>query len=273
MAPAEVAPTGEPGWEFDPERTPILVVDDSPEMLLLYERFLKGTAYQVIPASSVKQAQQAMQRYDPKAIVLDLQLKNHDTWTFLARLKQDEATKSLPVIAVSNIEDQAKAIGLGADTYRLKPIDRRWLLEALNHLVQREVRRTILLIDDDQTTRYWLKTLLVTAGARILETSHGLEAIRLARELRPQLILLDLVMPVMPGEEVLELLKADPATEGIPVIVVTSKHLQPSEREVLKKRTTAILSKVALSGAEGLKILREALEFAGWGTLVPGTRG
>ena len=103
------------------------------------------------------------------------------------------------MIIVSNVEDQAKAIGLGADIYGLKPIERRWLLDNLNRLTRREGEKRILLIDDEEVTRYWLKGLLATTGASILETPHGLEGIRMARELQPQVILLDLVMAVMRG--------------------------------------------------------------------------
>jgi CheY-like chemotaxis protein len=168
------------------------------------------------------------------------------------------------VIIVSNVEDQAKAMGLGADRYRLKPIERRWLLDNLNQLTQREGEKKILLIDDEEATRYWLKGLLATTGASILETPHGLEGIRMARELQPEVILLDLVMPVMKGEDVLAQLKADPSTENIPVVIVTSKHLQPWESESLNEKAVAILSKTALSRPEGLPLLREALQRAGW---------
>jgi CheY-like chemotaxis protein len=263
-APVPVAPTSDPGWELDPDRTPVLVVEDRPEMVMLYEKFLKGTGFQVVPASTVKQAQHSIQRYAPQAILLDLQLKGEDTWAFLARLKHEEATRSLPVIVISNIDDQAKALGLGADRYRLKPIDRRWLLESLNQLVQSKIEPTIVLIDDEEATRYWLKELLLATGAHIVETDHGLEGIRLARELQPKVILLDLIMPVMRGEEVLEQLKADPATENIPVIIITSQPLQPGELESLKKKAVAVLSKSALSGPEGLPLLRHALQQAGW---------
>ena len=71
-------------------------------------------------------------------------------------------------------------------------------------------------------------------------------------------------MPVMRGEEVLEQLKADPATENIPVIIITSQPLQPGELESLKKKAVAVLSKSALSGPEGLPLLRHALQQAGW---------
>jgi len=271
-APVPVACTDQAGWELDPARTPVLVVEDSAEMLMLYEKFLKGTGFQLVPATTVKQAQQALQRYRPDAIVLDIQLKGEDSWGFLARLKQDETTRKVPVIVISNIDDEVKAIGLGAERYALKPIERRWLLDNLNQLLRPDAERKILLIDDEEVTRYWLKSMLLTTGAQILETSHGLEGIRMARQFQPRLILLDLVMPVMKGEDVLALLKADPETESIPVIVVTSKHLEPKERESLTEKVVAILPKALLSRPEGLPVLREALERSGWDVFLQSAR-
>src|SRR5262245_11382138 len=276
MALAAVAPetpSTEPDWQPDPDRAPVLVVEDSAEMFMLYEKFLKGTRFQVVPAATVRQAQQAIHRYQPVAIVLDIQLKGEDTWRFLARLKNDDATRKMPVIVVSNIDDQVKAIRLGADVYGPKPIERRWLLEHLKQLTEDSLERRILLIDDEEATRYWLKGLLATTGARILETPHGLEGIRIARDLQPQVILLDLVMSVMNGEEVLDQLKADRATQNIPVIIVTSKLLPPGEREALSQKVVAILSKTALSGAGGPAVLQEALQRARFDLLVQTARG
>jgi signal transduction histidine kinase/CheY-like chemotaxis protein len=262
--PVAAAATVDPTWELDPELTPVLVVEDSAEMRMVYEKYLKGTGFQMVPASTVKQAQQALHRHRPQVIVLDLQLKGEDTWGFLARLKKDDETRAVPVMIVSQIEDQAKAIGLGADVYGLKPIQRRWLLDNLNRLTRGEGEKRILLIDDEEATRYWLKGLLASTGASILETPHGLEGIRMARELQPQVILLDLVMAVMQGEDVLDQLKADPSTESIPVIIVTSKNLQPQERASLNEKAVAVLSKTVLSRPEGLPLLREALQQARW---------
>ena len=80
-------------------------------------------------------------------------------------------------------------------------------------------------------------------------------------------IILDFVMPLMTAFDVLDQLKADPRTRGIPVIIATSKQLTPDERERLTRSTSAILSKDALSREVAMARIREALEKA-----VPATR-
>ncbi len=90
-------------------------------------------------------------------------------------MKQEESTRDIPIIVITNIEDHVKAMGLGADAYCIKPVERRWLLGKLNEFTRRAGVRKILLVDDEETTRYWLRGLLADLGCQILETSrrHG----------------------------------------------------------------------------------------------------
>jgi signal transduction histidine kinase/CheY-like chemotaxis protein len=252
---------------LDPQRTPVLVVEDSVETVMLYDKFLKGSGFQVIPASTSHNARQVVQRNRPEAIILDIRLREGDSWNFLARMKQEESTRDIPIIVITNIEDHVKAIGLGADAYCIKPVERRWLLGKLSEFTRRAGVRKILLVDDEETTRYWLRGLLADLGCRILETSRGLDAIRLAREQQPQTIFLDLMMPVVDGKEVLELLKANPATKDIPVIILTAKALDADEQRSLAEKAVAVLSKSILARKEGIAVLREALQKAGWDVL------
>jgi signal transduction histidine kinase/CheY-like chemotaxis protein len=258
---------------LDPQRTPVLVVEDSVETVMLYDKFLKGSGFQVIPASTIHNARQVVQRTRPEAIILDIRLREEDSWNFLARMKQEESTRDIPIIVITNIEDHVKAMGLGADAYCIKPVERRWLLGKLNEFTRRAEVRKILLVDDEETTRYWLRGLLADLGCQILETSRGMDAIRLAREQQPQTIFLDLMMPVVDGKEVLELLKANPATKDIPVIILTSKALEAEEQRSLAAKAVAVLSKSLLARKEGIAVLREALQKAGWDLLTPTAPG
>jgi len=271
--PLPLEQTSEEASQLDPQRTPVLAIEDSAETLMLYEKYLKNSRFQVIPASNVHNARQILQRLRPKAILLDILLHGENSWDFLAQIKQEEATREIPVIVITNVEDQVKAIGLGADAYCIKPVGRRWLLEKLNQLTFQTEAKKMLLVDDEESTLYWLRGLLADLGCEILETSHGMDAIRVAREQQPQTILLDLMMPIVSGEDVLEQLKANPMTNHIPVIILTSKVLEANEYSSLAAKAAAILSKSSLAHEGGTALLREALHKAGWDVLTPSAQG
>ena len=83
--------------------------------------------------------------------------------------------------------------------------------------------KSILVIDDEQDVIDMLSVTLTKAGHKVRSARDGLEGLARARQDQPALIVLDLMMPKMPGLEVCKLLKADPATEAIPIIMLTAK--------------------------------------------------
>lgn len=122
---------------------------------------------------------------------------------------------------------------------------------------------SILIVDDDEAARYVLKRYLAETSFTIIEATNGPEGLRMARENRPQVVLLDLMMPEMSGFEVLQRLKSDPVTRDIPVIIITSKPLQDRDRSSLDEQTIAILSKENLSLEAAIARVREAITHAG----------
>ena len=124
---------------------------------------------------------------------------------------------------------------------------------------------TILIIDDQEGDRRALKQLLAAVGPyQIIEAGDGGEGLRRARDARPNLIFLDMVMPDMTGPQVLDRLKADDATKAIPVIVNTSKTLDREEQGRIGA-VAGILDKSAGNGPEALQLFRDALWKAGLG--------
>ena len=75
----------------DPARRPVLVVEDNRETLFIYEKFLKGSPFQVIPARTVREARRLLEQIRPAAVVLDVMLEGESTWELLGELKQREA--------------------------------------------------------------------------------------------------------------------------------------------------------------------------------------
>jgi len=232
-----------PAWEKAPLRAPVLVIEDSPEELLVYEKYLKSSGFEVVPAATIRQARHALAHIRPVAIVLDILLRGEDAWRLLAELKTSAATRRIPVFVVTSVDDERKALSLGADAYARKPLDRRWLLEQLRSVTGEEPIRRILLIDDDEISRYLMRRLLDDLPCVVSEATSGRAGLQRAREDPPDAILLDLAMPDVSGEEVLEQLRADSVTAGIPVVIVTSKVLADAERSRLSQQALAIVDK------------------------------
>lgn len=218
--------------ELDASKLPVLVVEDNREALFIYEKYLKNTEFQVVPAQDLKEARRALEEFKPIAIVLDVLLQGEHSWQLLQDLKQNLSTKEIPVFVVTVVENEGKAMALGATAFHAKPIDRLWLIAQLQAVLARE-NGSILIVDDDEISRYLLKGLLGNKGYRLLEARGGNEGLKLAKESSPDLIVLDLAMPDVSGFEVLDRLKDDPATRNIPVVIYTSQVLASRERERL----------------------------------------
>src|SRR5262249_36534390 len=150
------------------------------------------------------------------------------------------------------------ALALGADDFCVKPVDRAWLLDRLHALAAPDPAEKVLVIDDDEVSRYLLKGLLADTRFTVVEASGGAEGLRLAAAERPRAVFLDLDMPDLSGYEVLEALRADAATRHVPVIIHTSKVLEDADRERLAG-AAAILPKESPSREAALARLREVL--------------
>ncbi|MGE5178591.1 MAG: ATP-binding protein [Bacteroidota bacterium] len=246
-------------WEPLPGRIPVLVVEDSAGEAMLYEKYLAAAGYQMLHARTVRSAREALALIRPALIVLDVLLKGEDTWAFLTELRRRPETEHTPILMVSSVEDPAKGIALGADAYIVKPIDRQRLIRQVAEMTgTREVRR-ILVVDDEEISRYLIRQSLAAPHIEVVEARTGAEALRAAALDPPGAICLDLRMPDQDGEDVLRHLKSDPATRDIPVFVVTSKALDGNERERLLLMATDVISKETLSHERILPRVEEAM--------------
>jgi signal transduction histidine kinase/CheY-like chemotaxis protein len=243
----------------DPLRVPVLLVEDDSTAQAIYQSHVAHTAFQLIPTRSIRDAREALLRHRPAAIILDLLLLGEDSWSFLSELKGNPATERIPVIVVTSVDDRRKAFALGADAYFGKPIDRDRLLAELLTLTRADLDRVrpapvVLVVDDQESARYVLR--------RLLKSCHVVEAATaaLAREriarVQPDLVFLDLGLPDGAGEDILAELRADARTADLPVVVITSKILSSSERDVILSRATTLLSKESMSE----QAIREAID-------------
>jgi signal transduction histidine kinase/CheY-like chemotaxis protein len=251
---------------LDPARAPVLVLEDDRQTLFLYEKYLERSGFQVLPVRTVEDARRTLQRVRPAAMVMDVMLEGETSWSFLAELKANEATRDIPVLVVTLMDREQKARALGADEFWLKPVVEEQLLRKLAAMARTGPVQKLLIIDDDDVHRYLLRQQLKDTPYILAEASTGPEGIRLAREQLPHLIFLDFVLPDMTAFDVLDELKADSRTRDIPVIIHTSHQLQEQERQRLAKETATIVAKHTLSREVAIARIRDALQKTGLGT-------
>lgn len=261
----EVAHVPDVKPELDATKLPVLVVEDNREALFIYEKYLKDSNFQVVPASTIREARAAICTTPPYAILLDVLLQGEHSWDFLQDLKVDPATRKIPVYVITVVDNREKALALGADAFHPKPVDREWLMKQLEAAFP---SHPVLVVDDDPTSRYLIKVVLSQANYEVAEAGGGIEGLRMARELSPALIVLDLVMDDLSGFEVLERLSADPATRSIPVVIHTSKDLDKEERGRLSAAIDIVPKTVMSSRESALAGFSEAFRKAGL-TLLP----
>jgi GAF domain-containing protein/DNA-binding response OmpR family regulator/anti-sigma regulatory factor (Ser/Thr protein kinase) len=239
----------------------ILCIDDDPGVITLYKRYLEKQDYRVIGVIDPTKAVEEAKRLLPYAITLDVMMPQKDGWDVLAELKKTPEISNTPILVCSIIQDKTRGFSLGAADYLVKPITEDELRRALERVKRDRVVNKILVVDDEPSALQLLKRILAAQPQYgVLEASGGAQALDVVRHDRPDLLLLDLMMPEIDGFTVLETLKRNPETRDIPVIVVTAKEITTEDRERLNGKMTALYNKGMFSAEELLADISAALQ-------------
>ncbi|CAM2139117.1 serine/threonine-protein kinase RsbT [Pararobbsia alpina] len=119
---------------LDDGKLPILIVEDEPQVQVIYEGYLRATHYQPIMVRALHDATQVLDRLKPAAIVLDILLAGEDSWHWLAAIKSSPERRAIPLIVASEVDDPRKGRALGADAYFIKPLARDVLVTTLDRM-------------------------------------------------------------------------------------------------------------------------------------------
>jgi len=262
---AGVAPAGDgvqPAMNGHGSGPLVLVVEDDPAAAELLTRQLIGAGYRTEVARTGNEALAKARELQPAAITLDIILPEVDGWEVMTQLKSDERTSTIPVVVVSVVDNPELGLALGAIDYFVKPVEAKELIARLNLLRVKkpngsEVR--VLIVDDEAANRHWLTKALEPAGFTVLPASGGREAIDMAKSLKPDLVLLDLMMPEVTGFDVVEALRADESTRETPIMVLTATNLTEADKRHLNGRVSEILSRGSVGSADIVSLLRRVV--------------
>ena len=234
----------------------VLVIDDDPIVLDMMKHHLEGEGFNVILADSGKKGIELARTELPSAITLDILMPEMDGWSVLRTLKADSVTADIPVVMASILDEQKQGLALGANDYVSKPIDREKLISALRRLAGGGSGKSVLVVEDDPDSRMFIQRLLRSEECQVQETVNGKQALEYleAAEMLPDLILLDLMMPVMDGFEFLTRIKKIESFNAIPILVITAADLSKSDHQRLLGSVENIIQK---NGLEQDEILQE----------------
>jgi len=221
----------------------VLVIDDDSDARDLMRRFLAREGFDTLTAAGATEGLRLARQFKPSLITLDVLMPRVDGWSVLRDIKSDPALSAIPVVMLSILDEQEKGFALGAADYLTKPFDRDRLRTILQAHRRAEPGARVLVVEDEDAVRTMICEMLRREGCEVDAAENGVAALQRLAETRPDIILLDLMMPRMDGFEFLAALRATPDGSEIPIVVLTAKELSEDERERLAGATKSVLRK------------------------------
>jgi PAS domain S-box-containing protein len=228
VTPPEVPPDGSSGEHAAPSRTEgktVLIVDDERYTTYILKGMLSAAGYRAWVAHNSDQALNFAREKKPDAVTVDVRMPDVDGLALVEILKHDPDTRKTPVIVISVSDERDRAAQAGADGYLSKPVEAPPLLESIARLLSERgaQRQKILLVDDDQGIRMICRDVLEGHGFVVREADDGEHGVVEARRFKPDLVLVDVMMPGMDGFQLAQRLRGERETALTPIIFLTAR--------------------------------------------------
>ncbi len=236
----------------------VLVVDDEEDSRVLLRQYVADCGCRVAEVASGAEAIRAAKELRPDLVTLDLMMPGMDGWETLRSLKADPSLRGIPVVVVSIVGRENRGTIFGAADLLSKPVSR----EELCAVIRRNVkpgRNRVLVVDDDEGARRMIADYLEDEPVEVRTAENGQDALVRMEEAAPDVVVLDLMMPVMDGMGFLGAIRRDPRWAGLPVIVATSKDLSMQEIRQLEASVSVVLRKGDELRADLLRVIRSML--------------
>ncbi|GJQ34523.1 MAG: hypothetical protein JETCAE01_05330 [Anaerolineaceae bacterium] len=243
-----------------PGRKLILVIDDDPDAVYLLQESLSREEFEIVGVRSGAEGQARARALKPHAILLDILMPDKDGWQVLHDLKTDPATTNIPIILLTIVDKKALGFRLGAAAYLLKPLNPFEVISTLRQVIKQKHRDRVhvLAVDDDPHIADMLRQLLPESEFRLESALDGVAGLQAVEAERPDVILLDIMMPRLDGFGVIEELRKDPATLDLPIIVISVKELTDEETARLRESVTLVMRKQGFDGEKLVHEIRKA---------------
>jgi len=266
------------------DKQKVLVVEDNPLNMKLVRTLLNLGKFKSIEAETAQRGIELAKDAKPDLILMDIQLPDMDGLTATRIIKQDPATRDIPVVAITAYAmqgDEKKALDAGCAGHITKPIETKSFLKKLstyidqddteyseNKLHIRDQRHKILIADDEPLNVKLLEANLSREDYSVIHAYGGQEALEKVETELPDIILLDIMMPGIDGYEVTRRLKSSTKTRDIPIILITSltgsddkaKGMEAGADEFLNKPVNTTELPVRIKSLIRLKEYQEQLK-------------
>jgi CheY-like chemotaxis protein len=209
----------------------LLIVEDDPHYARIMADLAHDSNFKVLVAARGADALALAREYQPSAVSLDVFLPDMLGWTVLSQLKQNPATRHIPVQIVTMDEDRQHGLARGAFSFMTKPANKEGLEQALARIkaYTEPRRKRLLVIEDNAAERLSITQLLGHDDIDIVSVETGGAALQVLGDQQVDCVVLDLRLPDMSGFELLTHIRDNPGLSDLPVVVFTGRELSPEE--------------------------------------------
>jgi DNA-binding response OmpR family regulator len=206
----------------------ILIIDDDDAILDVTEQIFTTHGCTVQKAKDGKKGLEILEKENktlPDLVILDVNMPNMNGFEVLEKIGEDPVLKGVPVIMLTGrTEDESimESIGSGALDYITKPFDPTSLIKTTLRILRR-THTKVLVVDDDELICELLEQHFRRIGYSVMKEYNGTDGWKTIKEKKPDIVVLDIMMPGMDGMSVLKHAKSDPETQDIPIIMLTAK--------------------------------------------------
>jgi PAS domain S-box-containing protein len=267
LHPSAVSDKAAPEIVVTPERTApapaervALVIENDEQAADLICLLLAAEGFSAIRATTAEDALTLATQRRYGLVTLDLMLPGMSGWEFLRKVREMGILQQVPIVVVSIVTESQALLAEGAAAILQKPISRPKLTAALAALgleAPKKRTHTIMVVDDDPKAVEVIATFLPAPAYSVIRAYGGSEAIAMAQRLRPDLILLDLMMPEVNGFDVVRTLQGSADTARIPILVVTAKHITAEDRTTLNCNPDNVINIVEKAGFNHARFVAE----------------
>jgi CheY-like chemotaxis protein/signal transduction histidine kinase/HAMP domain-containing protein len=231
--------------DIQPGDSVLLIVEDDPHYARILCDVSRENGFKVLVAMRGADALILAEQYKPTAVSLDVFLPDMLGWTVLSHLKQNPATRHIPVQMITLDEERQHGLARGAFTFMTKPTTTEGIVAAISRIREFSSTRQkrLLLVEDNPAEQMSISELLGHNDIDIVVVDTGEGALEILHQESFDCMVLDLRLPDMTGFEVLERIRQDEALSELPVVVFTGKELSPEEDAQLHSIARSVVVK------------------------------